>query len=40
MQVAGTVNRPGVVTAYEGMPCAAYVAGLAARGVAIETEAS
>jgi len=40
MQVAGTVSRPGVVTAYEGMPFEAYVNGLAARGVAIETEES
>ena len=40
MQVAGTVRRLGVTTAYEGTPFDAYVSALDGRGIHIETEAS
>lgn len=38
MQVAGTVARTGVATAYEAMPFTAYVDALAARGIDIRME--
>ena len=36
MQVAGQVTRPGVTTAWEGVPFAPYVAALQKRGIRIE----
>ncbi|MDH4349740.1 MAG: hypothetical protein OEW56_01150 [Gemmatimonadota bacterium] len=35
LQVAGHVRRPGVTTAYEGMPFDRYIEGLAERGVIV-----
>jgi lysine 6-dehydrogenase len=38
MQVAGTLTRAGVATAYEAVPFGPYVRALASRGIDIRTE--